>query len=95
MVLAPRGRPGEPLLDRRSSLARRVGRLHSRLEAPNAAREVSMAIEQRLAAALVDPHEHHHDHDGECCGGAHDHDHAHGHDHDHGHEHGPGCDHKH
>jgi len=56
------------------------------LEAPDAAREVSVAIEQRLAAALVDPEAHHH-HDGECCGG--DHDHAHDH------EHGPGCDHKH
>jgi Redoxin len=62
------------------------------LEAPNAAREVSMAIEQRLAAALVDPHEHHHHHDGECCGG---HDHDHDHAHEHAHEHGPGCDHKH
>lgn len=56
------------------------------LEAPNAPREVSIAIEQRLAAALVDPEQHHHHHDGECCGG---HDHAHGHDHDH--EHGDGC----
>jgi hypothetical protein len=61
------------------------------LEAPDAKREVSVAIEQRLAAALVNPH--HHDHDGDCCGGAHDH----GHDHDHpdGHVHGPGCGHEH
>ncbi len=71
------------------------------LEAPNAAREVSLAIEQRLAAALVDPGEHEH---GPGCGHdhSHDHDHAHGHDHGHdhdhdhgGHVHGPGCDHKH
>jgi hypothetical protein len=65
------------------------------LEAPNAPREVSLAIEQRLAAALVDPHEHHHHHDGDCCGGHHDHDHghdhAHGHDHDHDHAHGDSC----
>jgi hypothetical protein len=58
------------------------------LEAPDAPREVSVAIEQRLAAALVDPEQHHHHHDGECCGGHHhDHDHAH----DHAHEHGEGC----
>lgn len=55
------------------------------LEAPNAPREVSVAIEQRLAAALVDPEPHHHHHDGECCGGHHDH------AHDHDHEHGEGC----
>ena len=68
------------------------------LEAPNAPREVSLAIEQRLAAALADPPGH--THDGDCCGG-HDHDHAHGHDHSHdhdhdhahGHVHGPGCKH--
>ena len=80
------------------------------LEAPNAPREVSVAIEQRLSAALVEPeHHHHHHHDGECCGGHHDHDHAHAHDHDHeggccgGHDHahdhahgeGCGCDGKH
>jgi len=68
------------------------------LEDPKAPREVSVAIEQRLAAALVDPEPHHH-HDGECCGGHHDHDHDHDHDHAHdhaeGHVHGPGCDHKH
>ncbi len=58
------------------------------MEAPNAPREHSMAVERRLAAALVDPdahsHEHGHDHahDGSCCGGAH-----HAHDHDHSHEH--------
>ena len=69
------------------------------LEAPDAGREVSVAIEQRLAAALVEPepHEHHH-HDGGCCGGDHDHAHDHGHDHeggccgghDHNHDHGDG-----
>jgi hypothetical protein len=53
------------------------------LEPPKAPREVSIALEQRLAAALVDPHEHHHHHEGECCGGHH----HHGHDHDHGHDH--------
>jgi hypothetical protein len=75
------------------------------LEAPNASRDVSLAIEQRLAAALTDPHEHHHHHDGECCGGhhGHAHDHAHDDDHDHAHDHGHdhahgedcGCGHKH
>lgn len=70
------------------------------LEAPNAPREVSIAIEQRLASALVDPdqHHHHHHHDGECCGGHHhDHDHAHDHDHGHAHDHahGEGCGGKH
>jgi thiol-disulfide isomerase/thioredoxin len=66
------------------------------LETPNAPREVSVAIEQRLAAALVDPEQHHHHHhDGECCGGHHDHEHGHDCDHAHAHEHGEGCDHKH
>ncbi|MFA5950284.1 MAG: redoxin domain-containing protein [Hyphomicrobium sp.] len=66
------------------------------IEAPDAPREHSIAIERRLAAALTDPNEHHH-HGGGCCGGhghSHDHDHDHAHDggcgcgHDHGHEHG-------
>jgi peroxiredoxin len=56
------------------------------IEARDAPREQSVAIERRLAATLVDPAEHHH-HEGGCCGG-HDHDHAH--DHAHGHEHGEG-----
>jgi peroxiredoxin len=56
------------------------------IEAPDASREQSIAIEHLLAAALLDPHEHHHheggccgDHDAEggCCGG---HDHAPDHD---------------
>lgn len=56
------------------------------MEAPNAPREQSMAVERRLAAALVDPgaHDHEHAHDGNCCGGAHP---AHDHTHDHGHDH--------
>jgi len=60
------------------------------MEEPTSAREVSVAIERRLAATLVEPehhhHHHHHHHDGACCGG---------HDHDHEHEHGPDCGHKH
>jgi redoxin len=60
------------------------------IEDAKAPRETSIAIEQRLATALVDPEDHHH-HDGDCCGGhhAHDHDHAHGHSHDH--DHAGGC----
>jgi hypothetical protein len=64
------------------------------IEARDAPREQSIALERRLAAALVDPNEHHHHHDGECCGGhdhTHDHDHAHGHSHDADHEHAGGC----
>jgi peroxiredoxin len=71
------------------------------IEARDAPREQSIALERRLAAALVDPSEHHHHHEGGCCGSGHhhdhDHDHAHGeggccgggqhaHDHDHDHE---------
>jgi thiol-disulfide isomerase/thioredoxin len=56
------------------------------IEAPNAPREQSIALERRLAAVLVDPNEHHH-HGGGCgCG----HDHGHSHDHDHAHAHGEG-----
>jgi peroxiredoxin len=55
------------------------------LEDAKAPREVSIAIERRLAAVLVDPDAHHH-HDG-CCGHDHDHDHHHGHEH----VHGEGC----
>ncbi len=46
------------------------------IEARDAPREASIALERRLAATLVDPHEHHH-HEGGCCGG-----HHHDHDHD-------------
>jgi len=64
------------------------------IEDKQAPREASIAIEQKLHAALVDPNEHHH-HDGECCGGHHNH--AHDHGHDHGHEGGccGGHDHNH
>lgn len=62
------------------------------LEDRNAPRDVSVAIERRLHAVLVDPdahdHDHHHHGEGGCCGG---HGHHHGHDHDHGHDHGGGC----
>ena len=72
------------------------------MEAPNAPVEQSMAVERRLAAALVDPDEHAHSHEGGCCGGhhAHDHDHDHGDGgccggHDHAHDHSHDHDHKH
>jgi peroxiredoxin len=66
------------------------------IEAADAPREASMAIERSMHAALTDPHGHHHGHDhdhehGDDCGCGHDHghDHAHGHDHGHhGHDHG-------
>lgn len=51
------------------------------IEARDAPREQSIALERRLAATLVDPNAHDH-HEGGCCGG-HDH-HDHGHDHAHG-----------
>ena len=58
------------------------------IEARDAPREQSAALERRLAAALVDPDAHAHDHEGGCCGGAHGHDHGHSHgDHGHTHEH--------
>jgi len=53
------------------------------MEDKDSPREFSIAIERRLAGALVDPEDHHH-HDGGCCGG-------HGHDHAHDHAHGEGC----
>ena len=64
------------------------------MEEPTSPREVSLAIERRLAATLTDPAEDHHHHDGDCCGG---HDHAHEHDHSHKHADGDdcGCGHKH
>lgn len=64
------------------------------IEDKDSPRDMSIALERKLAAALVDPsaHEHgegcgcghdhghhHHDHEGGCCGG-HDHDHVHGED---------------
>jgi len=57
------------------------------LEPPNAPREVSMAIEQQLASALIDPTGHEHEHSADCCGAHHDH----GQDHDHTREQGRGC----
>lgn len=56
------------------------------MEDKDSPREMSMAIEHRLARALANPDEHHH-HEG--CG----HDHAH--DHDHRDAHGCGCGHDH
>lgn len=56
------------------------------MEAPNAPVEQSMAVERRLAAALVDPDAH--AHEGGCCGGG---GHDHHHDHDHAHAEGGGC----
>lgn len=55
------------------------------MEDANSPREFSIAVERRLAGALLDPEEHHHA--GGCCGG-HDHDHDH---HAHDHAHGDGC----
>jgi hypothetical protein len=57
------------------------------IEDKKAPREASIAIEQKLHAALVDPNAHHHHGDGCGCGHDHSHDHAHGHDHDHHHHH--------
>lgn len=64
------------------------------LEDRDAPRDVSVAIERRLHAVLVDPedaerHAHGHEHGGGCCGGGHHH-HGHDHDHDHDHAHGGG-----
>ena len=58
------------------------------IEARDAPREQSIALERRLAAVLTDSNEHHHHGDG--CGCGHDHSHEHGHDHDHHHHHGEG-----
>jgi hypothetical protein len=75
------------------------------IEDRDSTREVSIALERKMAAALRDPHEEHAHGDGCGCG----HDHGHGNDHDHhhhhddhghghnpahgepGHVHGPGC----
>ena len=64
------------------------------IEFRDAPREQSIALERRLAAALVDPNEHGHQHDGECCGGAHKDGAGHSHEHpapDHVHSHDGGC----
>jgi hypothetical protein len=55
------------------------------IEARDAPREQSIALERRLAAVLVDPNDHQHEHDGSCCGG-HDHQQGHRHHHDHDHK---------
>ena len=71
------------------------------IEDRNSPRDASVAIERKVAAALVDPNPHVH---GPGCG--HDHSNDQGHDHSHdpdrgpahgapGHVHGPGCNHKH
>lgn len=81
------------------------------LEAANAPRDVSLAIERGLASALADPqghdhgdncgcgHDHHHDHDHGHGHDHHGHDHHHDHDgccgHDHSHDHGHGHGHSH
>ena len=58
------------------------------IEDADAPRETSIAIERRLAAALVEPEDQH----GPGCGHDHGHDHHHGHDHDHHHHaHDDGC----
>ena len=64
-------------------------------EDKNGPREMSIAVEGKLHAALVDPEDHDHVH-GPGCGHDHSHDHDHGDDHAHGepgHVHGPGCKH--
>jgi hypothetical protein len=75
------------------------------IEDKDSPREMAIAIERKLGAALVDPEAHHHHEHGDSCGCGHDHSHDHGHDHhdhdhDHGHAHGepghvhgPGCKH--
>lgn len=59
------------------------------IEDAEAPRDVSIAIERRLAATLIEP-EHQH---GPGCGHDHSHDlgHDHAHHHDHDHTHGEGC----
>lgn len=54
------------------------------IEARDAPREQSIALERRLAAVLTDPNAHHH---GDGCGCGHDHGHSHDHAHDHDHHH--------
>jgi hypothetical protein len=51
------------------------------MESPTAPVEQSMAVERRLAAALVDPDAQAHSHEGGCCGGGHHHHHDHDHEH--------------
>jgi hypothetical protein len=72
------------------------------IEDKESPREMAIAIERKLGAALVDPEAHHRHEHGDACGCGHDHSHDHGHDNDHhhdhahgepGHVHGPGCKH--
>ncbi len=75
-------------------------------EDKNSAREVSLAVERKLHAALIDPEADDHGHvHGPGCNHDHGHEHGHDHSHDHaannpahglpGHVHGPGCNHDH
>lgn len=92
------GTPTVLLFDRQGRLRRHyLGQVHDlrlgaeimalTIEARDAPREQSIALERRLAAVLTDPNEHHHHDHG--CGCGHDHGHDH-HGHDHHHEHGEG-----
>lgn len=68
------------------------------IEDKESSREMAIAIERKLGAALVDPEAHHHHEHGDSCGCGHDHSHDHDHDHgaahgEPGHVHGPGCKH--
>lgn len=72
------------------------------IEDKDSPREMAIAIERKLGAALVDPEAHHHHEHGDACGCGHDHSHDHDHDHAHdhgaahgepGHVHGPDCKH--
>ena len=69
------------------------------IEDKNSPRDMSVALEAKMNAALVDPNDHDHVH-GPGCGHDHSHDHNHDHAHNHGpahgepgHVHGPGCKH--
>ncbi|MET1047422.1 MAG: TlpA disulfide reductase family protein [Hyphomicrobium sp.] len=66
------------------------------IEDKDSPRDVSIGLERKLAAALVDPEAHHHHEHGDECGCGHDHGHDHGHHHhDHAHDHHQGHDHGH
>jgi len=60
------------------------------IEAADAPRDFSVAIERKLHQTLVDPGAHQHHEHGDDCGCGHDHGHDHGHAHDHVHHHGHG-----
>ena len=67
------------------------------IEAPNAPRETSIALERRMHATLVDPRAHDHGEAGHVHGPNCNHGHDHGHSHaaPAPHVHGPGCNHGH